>query len=78
MCSNVSHDIDTENQEWEANTSLGRRPQAGFSDSFSSHGKLSVFICHLDIMIYEYLNLRIICNGTNASVKFNRHGGEHV
>nr|POE75081.1 receptor-like cytosolic serine/threonine-protein kinase rbk2 [Quercus suber] len=22
---------------WEANTSLGRRPQAGFSDSFSSH-----------------------------------------
>ena len=78
MCSNGSHDIDTENQEWEANTSFGRRPQAGFSDSFASHGKLSVFICHLDIMIYEYLNLRIICNGTNASVKFNRHGGEHV
>ncbi|XP_050240266.1 receptor-like cytosolic serine/threonine-protein kinase RBK2 isoform X2 [Quercus robur] len=34
---NGSHDIDTENQEWEANTSIGRRPRAGFSDSFSSH-----------------------------------------
>ena len=44
MCSNVSHDIDTENQEWEANTSIGRRPRAGFSDSFSSHGKLCLYL----------------------------------
>lgn len=78
MCSNGSHDNDTENQEWEANTSIGRKPRAGFSDSFSSHGKLSVFICRLDIMIRAYLNLRIICNGTNSSVNFNRHGGGHA
>lgn len=44
MCSNGSHDIDTENQEWEANTYIGRRPRAGFSDSFSSHGKLCLYL----------------------------------
>lgn len=50
MGSNGSSNIDRENQEGEANSLGGRRPRPVFSDSFSSHGKLPFFVCHLDIM----------------------------